>query len=447
MKLRTETLVLRLMLISVLLSIALVASAEETPSWYWRSFVPPRHSDIVRAVEGKIVVNARVYLADGATLVASCKETRYQSDAVQKDVERLILVSRDGGASWIRSSAMPPSLPHLDAEERAIDAVRLSDGTFLNAGVYSWVNHKDSPEKRAELADSGVYAFTPEEGNAPGNISTSNRAWTARSIDDGKTWKTTDIEVGRHVAHLGGYVGPILSLKGTCLLPVWGRFDLKDEPKYVSSLLLRSEDSGRSWTLHTIAKAEQGSSGQDFNETSITQAPDGTLVALIRTTRQQTLWTSISTDDGKTWSPAQDSGLRGSTPFVVTASTGVVVGIYVRRNVELNSPWSESGICAAVSRDNGRTWDAEHQVLLRSAGKAWIDGYPYAVALPDGSVYVVYGFEGAAMLGGTRFSPEDEAFGGPDVAPARKTESQPNGTSGSDDTAFQLNRQRRLSQP
>jgi len=72
----------------------------------------------------------------------------------------------------------------------------------------------------------------------------------------------------------------------------------------------------------------------------------------------------------------------------------------------------------------------KHQAVIRDNGNAFVDGYPQAVALPDGSVFTVYGLllsapggtgawkglpgptENQLSLGGTRFSPN---YQGPPV--------------------------------
>jgi len=208
--------------------------------------------------------------------------------------------------------------------------------------------------------------------------------------------------------HLALYGDPLVTRGGIIIQPMWGRFDLKREPKYVSSLVLRSEDNGARWELRTIARAVDF----DFNETSITEAPNGDLVALIRTTGQRELWTAVSTDAGGTWSSPRTSGLLGSTPFLVTTKDGSIVAVYMRRATHPGGGgFAQTGVFACVSRDNGRTWDANHQVCLVDAGTEVVDGYPSAVALPDGSVCAVYGFHGARAIGGTRFHSRGHDFG------------------------------------
>jgi Neuraminidase (sialidase) len=206
----------------------------------------------------------------------------------------------------------------------------------------------------------------------------------SHSRDGGKTWETKDIKLP-FMAMIAPYGGAIVLRDGTYVQPAQGIFELKKGgPDRVSSLALRTEDGGDHWAISTVAKGKDF----DFNETSIAQAPNGDLVAVVRTTGQKELWTAISKDDGKTWSAPRDSGMRGSTPWVVTTDKGLVVAVYSRRETKL---FPTTGMYACLSRDNGQSWDIEHQAMIRDNGSAFVDGYPQAVALPDGSVFAVYG--------------------------------------------------------
>ena len=113
--------------------------------------------------------------------------------------------------------------------------------------------------------------------------------------------------------HLAAYGRSIVLRSGAYLAPMWGRFDLKDEPKYVSALVLRSTDSGRAWEFARIARSET----QDFCEHEFVQAANGDVISVIRTTAQRELWQAVSHDDGRTWTDLHFSGMNGSTPALL----------------------------------------------------------------------------------------------------------------------------------
>ena len=124
------------------------------------------------------------------------------------------------------------------------------------------------------------------------------------------------------------------------------------------------------------------------------------------------MWTTFSKDGGVTWFTLRDSGLDGSTPSVVTAKDGLVVAVYIRRATHPGGGgFKRTGVYASLSRDNGASWDSAHQVSLLDTGTATVDGYPDSVALPDGTVYTAFGYQGANAIGGIRFDPRHPAFG------------------------------------
>ncbi len=282
-----------------------------------------------------------------------------------------------------------------------------------------WRHERGSPWRIREAKIDKSRSAGSDEAKDFGVISLSYSEWMKRSCDGGRTWRKSDIAFQRSTPHLACYGDPILTKSGTFLQPMWGRFDMKKEPTYVSSLAARTTDSGDTWSIHRIAMTPEF----DFNETSVTQTPNGDIVALMRTTDQRELWTAVSQDDGVTWSEPRDSGLRGSTPAVVTSKDGLVVAVYCRRNTSTGGGgFKKTGVMACVSRDNGQTWDTDHQVMIHVRGTGFVGGYPKAKALPDGSVYAVYLFNGISDMCGTRFHPLHPDFGNPTTKQQQQTE-------------------------
>ena len=327
---------------------------------------------VVPQLAGTIVLGARVFALPHAEIGFLCTEDAYKSDAVSETKRVHALISRDGGVTWLDYVGDTASWTY---------APRLRDGTLLDVGSYGWENHPDTAAERKRLSDAGFYIFDHAQGNAPGVISVIHRLWQRRSRDGGKTWSPqTEIALPHAMPHLASYGRAIVMRDGTYLAPMWGRFDLKREPKYVSALVLRSTDGGRTWAMERVASAPD----QDLCEHEIAQAPNGDVVSVIRTTAQRDLWQATSRDGGRTWGDAHFSGMIGSTPALVRVKQAIVC-VYVRRSL---AQTPTTGVCVGISRDNGRTW---HSYMLWDAKGAVVDGYPVAIALPDDRVCASFG--------------------------------------------------------
>lgn len=211
-----------------------------------------------------------------------------------------------------------------------------------------------------------------------------------------------------------------------------------------------------------VANAGQSPEDVDFDEHSITQAPNGDIVSVIRRGPQVELWSALSSDDGRTWSEPFDTGLRGSTPAVVTTTDGLVVAVYSRRicSREREGAWGfpRTGMYACVSRDNGRTWDKGRQVAIFDNDWKYVDGYPTATPMPDGSVYTVFVAvyledeskveDAVPAVYGVRFHPLHESFtAASDTEAPSPGAGRPVGELKAEERQFQIDRRDRLSAP
>jgi hypothetical protein len=327
---------------------------------------------VVPKLAHSLVLAARVFVLPDLDVAFLCNEDLYKSDAVSETKKVHALISHDGATTWSEYAGDTAAWTYAPC---------LRDGKLLEVGSYGWENHPDTPENRKRLADLGFYIFDARQGNAPGTISVIHRLWERRSSDGGKTWSPkTEIALPAPMPHLASYGRDIVLRDGTFLAPLWGRFDLKAEPKWVSALVLRSADNGRTWQMVRVAS----SAAQDMCEHEIAQAANGDVVSVIRTTAQRELWQAISHDGGRTWTDLRFSGLIGSTPALVPVKRGIIC-IYVRRSLNQTPT---CGVYAGLSCDNGRSWQS---YLLWDANGAVVDGYPTAVELPDGRVCASFG--------------------------------------------------------
>ena len=120
--------------------------------------------------------------------------------------------------------------------------------------------------------------------------------------------------------------------------------------------------------------------------------PDGTVLVHIRVqmdnNRVFTVYQAQSKDGGKTWTkPRQLLSLDGgSPPHLFMHSSGVLVCTYGYRGSPHGTP--PFGIRAMFSKDNGATWDADHEIYTTEVSGDL--GYPSTVELADGSLLTVF---------------------------------------------------------
>ena len=193
-------------------------------------------------------------------------------------------------------------------------------------------------------------------------------------------------------------------------------FVIKLEPH---ALIRWSDDGGRTWRDEV---KPQGWSWQDtykgepitrwVSEASVIRADNGWLVAALRTDMPARFvetpnsdqmcgtGTSISKDDGRTWSPMQvlfPAG-RMHAHLVKTPKGDLVMTVTVRHDMEDGKLATYRRGCEAiVSRDHGLTWDLEHKAVLdewqfydRFSPVVGQTGHLYATVLDDGSILTVH---------------------------------------------------------
>ncbi|MBM4460957.1 MAG: exo-alpha-sialidase [Chloroflexi bacterium] len=169
---------------------------------------------------------------------------------------------------------------------------------------------------------------------------------------------------------------------------------LQSRPRHTLLGLLVSKDGGLTWEDRGIAVADEQ---VIFNETSLIQTPRGDLVAFIRTDRFADHGAvARSTDLGRTWEPWQDMDVIGHPYHAVQLPDGRVFLVYGYRHPPF-------GIRARLLDPECCRFDTP-ELVLRDDGGGTDLGYPWACALPDGRVLAVYYFnqaDGVRHIAGT----------------------------------------------
>jgi hypothetical protein len=159
----------------------------------------------------------------------------------------------------------------------------------------------------------------------------------------------------------------------------------------------RSRDKGRSWELVGTATHTVYSEGPLnfiwYDEPFLCVAPDNWWIFAVRVDLDG--WARIirSPDRGKTWEPVITTPVWGYPQHLLPLRDGRLLMTYGYRR----PPY---GVRACLSPDNGKSWDIQNEIILRTDGGtpqgqprkvADADlGYPTSIQLDDGTIFTVY---------------------------------------------------------
>jgi hypothetical protein len=147
----------------------------------------------------------------------------------------------------------------------------------------------------------------------------------------------------------------------------------------------QSPDDGRTWNVIATISKPDGAVDR-LSEPHMVELTSGKLLALVRNEpkdrSQCFLLQSESIDGGKSWTPLISTGIWGYPPHLTQLNNGWLLVVYGHRR----EPFGQR---ACISRDEGKTWDLENQVMLAVADGPDM-GYPSSVQLADDSILTVY---------------------------------------------------------
>lgn len=347
-----------------------------------------------------------VALSDG-TLLAVCKAG---SSKDSDDGTIQVFRSSDSGATWSEPATpfQPTEVDGLRGSYHLCYMTELEAGHLLAACL--WVDRESYP---------GRPLFNPDtEGCLPMAILLSD------SYDSGNTWTPP-----RHVSlpdHLGppSLTNPLIKLaSGALAMSIETNKTYNDSSKWHQKVVfLLSSDAGKTWGEPITVGCDP--TGRIFNwDQRVGVSPDGTIAAFLWTYDSETktylnIHRRLSSDNGKTWSRAEDLGFTDQPGPPAVLDDGRVVlcwvdrfhshSIRARLAPGIDGPFDpETEVevyCHEVlpKKDSGSDTTGE---LLEDMG-IWTYGLPYAQVLPDQSFMIVYyaGDSATMNIHGSRLS-------------------------------------------
>ncbi len=275
-----------------------------------------------------------------------------RSAHVSEDGKEQMVRSTDGGETW----GGPITIFDSPIDDRDSGILRTSRGTM----IVSWF--------------TGPPYWTPLQGH-----------YIVRSVDSGFTWGDP-IRTPVTTPH-----GPIQLRSGRLLylglephsshtIPMDYNGPPAGSPHKVS--IAASDDDGLTWRLISHFPVPADALMLSYDEPQMVELPSGRLIAMFRDNNSpQRLIQSESDDGGLTWSTPHRTPIQGYPPHIIRLGNGWLLVSYAKR-------WDPLGEYACISRDDGETWDVEHEIRLTEAWSGDI-GYPASIQVADGSIWTV----------------------------------------------------------
>ena len=317
---------------------------------------------------------------DDGTLVAAA--SGFRNEHVCPFGRNVFCTSSDEGRSWTAMRVVNDS----PLDDRDTGAVCLGGGKLL----LSWFttdNRARADRAKPDVIDIWQTGFARITDD---NIARWTGAWICTSDDAGESWHAP-VKVPLTAPH-----GPIRLHSGALLY--FGKAFGQDMDDFITGAgqiaAMTSTDEGRTWQgLGKVSFLEDTEPG-NYHEPHVAELADGKLVGLLRSAMASSegqddimgalrfsMFQSVSTDGGRTWSELEPFGFHGSPPHLLVHSSGALICSYSYRQ----EPYGER---IMISRDEGDSWDYDY--ILRDDGPDRDLGYPSSVELADGSLLTMY---------------------------------------------------------
>lgn len=185
----------------------------------------------------------------------------------------------------------------------------------------------------------------------------------AKSTDDGKTWSapinvTEQVKLPEWYFLLQGPGRGITTSDGTLVFPI----QFIDKTRIPNAGIMYSKDRGETWKLHNYART-------NTTEAQVAEVEPGVLMLNMRDNRGGSRAVYTTTDFGQTWKEHESS----RTALIEPVCMASLISVKAKDNVlgkdllifsNPNSTSARKDMTIKISMDGGKTWSADHQLLL-----------------------------------------------------------------------------------